>query len=178
MSRRKNLKRAVDVAASLRALDAGSHMLITGSVGGHDETAAAQSIELQAYIAERGLRDHVSVVSVRPGASGHVSRDDTTSLIALADVVLLTSDQEGFLLPVLEAALCGVPAIIPALPAVAWAESFARLFRPDADAETIARLILEAAAEGPSRARRLARSNYSWANILTSYFGPLLNGPR
>jgi glycosyltransferase involved in cell wall biosynthesis len=151
-------------------------VLITGSVGGHDETAEAQSIALEAYIEERRLRDCVSVVSALPGASGQVTRDDTTSLIALADVVLLTSDQEGFLLPALEAALHRVPVVVPALPAVAWAESFARQYSPDADDDTIARLILTAAAESPARAHRLARSDYSWPSILIRHFAPLVNG--
>jgi len=176
MCRRKNLKRAVDVAASLRALDEESHMIITGSLGGHDETADAQLADLQRYVAERRLQDSISIVSALPGVPGCVSRDATTSLIGISDVVLLTSDQEGFLLPILEAALHRVPVVVPRLPAVGWASAVARLYDRDADSSEIARLVLEAAAQPAGKAHRLARTRYSWQNILTTHFAQILNG--
>jgi glycosyltransferase involved in cell wall biosynthesis len=174
MCKRKNLKRAIDVAARLRALDPESHMVITGSLGGHDETADTQLADLQAYVAERHLQDAISIVSALPGMSGHVSRDATTSLIGIADVVLLTSDQEGFLLPVLEAALYRAPVVVPRLPSVGWASSVACLYDPDADSRVVAELVLEAAAEPAGKAHRLARTRYSWQNILTTDFAQLL----
>jgi glycosyltransferase involved in cell wall biosynthesis len=176
MCKRKNLKRAVDVAASLGALDANCHMIITGSLGGHDETADTQLADLQAYVAERQLQDSISIASALPGMSGRVSRDATTSLIGISDVVLLTSVQEGFLLPILEAALYRAPVVVPRLPAVDWASSVARLYEPDADSSVVATLVLEAAAQPAGKAHRFARTHYSWQNILTTHFAELLNG--
>jgi glycosyltransferase involved in cell wall biosynthesis len=105
---------------------------------------------------------------------------ERTALAALyrrARLVLLTSEAEGFGLPVIEALACGAAVVASDLPVLREVGGEAVVYRPVADVpawvEAVGRILADPAA-APDRARRLARAGlYSWdahaRTILAAY---------
>ncbi len=100
----KNRPRAVEVVHALRARGTAAHLVLVGGEG----TDAAR---LAATVARLGASPYVHDVGMRP---------DAVSLMAEADVVILTSDREGLPGVVLEALSVGTPVVATALPGVQY----------------------------------------------------------
>jgi glycosyltransferase involved in cell wall biosynthesis len=100
------------------------------------------------------------------------------SLYAMADALLLPSQEEGFGIPMLEAGLFRLPIFcsdIPALRATGRAE--AHYFSPEAHPELVAALIGQVLlVDRAFRMRRRARSEYRWERIVHDRVIPLIEG--
>ncbi len=97
-----------------------------------------------------------------------LTRREIAALYRGAAAVLLTSEAEGFGLPVIEALACGARVVASDLPALREVGGAAAVYCPVGDVaawgEAVSRLLLDPAA-GPDRAARLAQaSRFSWAN--------------
>jgi glycosyltransferase involved in cell wall biosynthesis len=171
---RKNLELAIGVLAALRPTSPGARLVITGAIDPHDGASAAYLGRLRSMADDLGVSAAVALLSdVAPAReAGHVVRD----LFQLADALLLTSRDEGFGLPLLEAAVARLPVVCPAIPAlVELAGDDATLFSPDAAPAEVARL-LEARLAG-DEAHRLAvriRTERSWPVVYRSWIEPLI----
>lgn len=97
----KRIDRLIAAVDSLRATFPQVRALVLG--GG------ALEGELRADIAHRGLENHVTLV-------GRIPYPDVRAIMAAADVVTLTSEQEGLALSVIEAMSVGRPVIAPRIP--------------------------------------------------------------
>lgn len=97
-------------------------------------------------------------------------------LYRLADALLLTSREEGFGIPLLEAGISRLPIFcteIPPLRAIAQDDAF--YFQPETSAEVIAQAIQERLERDPLyRVRCRVRLNFSWEVVYQRQIAPLL----
>ena len=116
ITRRKNLPYAIRVVAAARRLGVDARLVISGPVDPHDALGADHLAELTALREDLGLADVVHILAATAGdpPSDRVMRD----LFNAADALLLTSTDEGFGLPVLEAAAARMPIFCVDLPSL------------------------------------------------------------
>ena len=170
---RKNLELAIAVVARLRDGGNDARLIVTGAPDPHDPSTLAYLDGLRA-IAASSAPGAVHFVGTEPrgGASPRVTAD----LYRVADALLLPSRDEGFGLPLIEAAVCRLPVIcadLPALREVAGRE--ATYIDPDGDPGEIAALIRERLAT--DRSHRLSsrvRRRFDWSAIYERQIEPLL----
>jgi glycosyltransferase involved in cell wall biosynthesis len=117
------------------------------------------------HIDRLGIRDRVVL-------AGRISRTALASLYQRTQAVLVTSDAEGFGLPVIEALACGAPVFASDIPVLREVGkdtvTYCRVGEPDDWAAVVGRFLAHEAAT-PPLSERLARSaHYSWKNHATS----------
>jgi glycosyltransferase involved in cell wall biosynthesis len=101
-------------------------------------------------------------------------------LYSLVDALLLPSRDEGFGLPLLEAALHRIPLICPDIDPLntldnAMAEAPSILFPPDCAPEAIAALLWERLSASPAYQRRKAVAKvFNWTRVIAEKMEPLL----
>jgi glycosyltransferase involved in cell wall biosynthesis len=86
---------------------------VTGPPDAHDPEAGAYAVELEGLADSLGVRAAVHLLS-REG--GRVGDRTVADLYRVADALLLPSRDEGFGLPLLEAAACRLPVFLADLP--------------------------------------------------------------
>jgi glycosyltransferase involved in cell wall biosynthesis len=166
---RKNIELALRVTAELAADEPGVHLIVTGALDPHDEAARLYRGFLRALVAELDVEERVTFVAelVRGAAAAAVVRD----LYRLADLLFLPSRDEGFGLPVLEAAVARLPIACADIPTLrGLAGEGAVLFAPDASPAEVARLVRGrlAADDGYRRATRVRRE-HSWEAVAPTF---------
>lgn len=172
---RKNLELGVRILAAMRAAGApAARLVITGTLDPHDPAAEAHRDTVRSLGAAVGVADAVHIVS---DLVGHTpSRRLVDDLYRAADALLITSHDEGFGLPVLEAGIGRLPVFCTDLPALREiAGPDAVYLDPDAGAASLADRILASLAA--DRAHRLAtriRTTYAWDRIIADRLVPLV----
>ena len=132
---------------------------------------------LQRYVAEMGLADAVTF-------AGHASDDTVASAYAAAEVLVVTSEHEGFCVPVVEAMHAGLPVVAFDKGAIPEVLNGAGVLVSDKDPYTLAAAIGELLADAPRRAtlheagrRQLARLDLeSAADRFVNLLVPLMEG--
>ena len=132
---------------------------------------------LHRHVAEMGLADAVTF-------AGHTSDATVASAYAAADVLVVTSEHEGFCVPVVEAMGAGLPVVAFDQGAVPEVLGGAGALVSDKDPYTLAAAIADLLADAPRRAalreaarRRLAELDLeSAADRFVSLLTPLLEG--
>lgn len=128
--------------------------------------------ELVALAESLGVRDQVQFL----GESGTLSDDDVRSLYQMADTLFFPSTQEGYGLPLIEAALHGVPVVCSDIPAHREVAISATFFSLEEPAELIAAKIRENTAVQARQERRGVMRRLSWERIVRERLEPLLLG--
>jgi len=102
---RKNLGLALQILAALLEIDFRAWLFITGAANGYNPGAKAHFAGLKQQASELGVTDRVRWVNE------HFFVDDAQlrSLYLVSDALLFTTRQEGFGLPILEAAAFRLP---------------------------------------------------------------------
>jgi mannosylglucosylglycerate synthase len=102
---RKNLGLALQILAALLEIDFRAWLFITGAANGYNPGAKAHFAGLKRQASELGVTDRVLWVNE------HFFVDDAQlrSLYLVSDALLFTTKQEGFGLPILEAAAFRLP---------------------------------------------------------------------
>ncbi len=171
---RKNLDLAVRVLAALRRDGDDARLVVTGPRDPHDPASAAHVGELHALAERLGVAGAVHLLSAETpaGLSDRVIAD----LYRVADALLLPSRDEGFGLPILEAAACRLPVFCADLPPLREiAGNDATYFDPDGDPATIAAMVRDGlAAERTDRLALRVRSGFGWRAIYDERIEPLL----
>ncbi|MES2209698.1 MAG: glycosyltransferase family 4 protein [Chloroflexota bacterium] len=171
---RKNLEFAIRIVAEVRRLGDDPRLIITGQLDPHDPTANEYFQGLSALATAVGVADVVHFLAVEQGRS--TSRRVVTDLYRIADALLLPSHDEGFGLPILEAAVSRLPVIcanIASLRELAGLD--ATYFDPAEDPATVAALIRARLADEPvSRLADRVRREYGWPAIYATRIEPLL----
>jgi mannosylglucosylglycerate synthase len=165
ITRRKRLELAMRAAAALAGRFPGLRMVISGPLGPHSADNRDYWAELAATRRELGLERRV--VFLRELGDPHPVDDEMVAeLYQLAAAVLLTSESEGFGLPVLEAGLARVPVVCSDLDVFREvAGDAAWTFPVDAPSEVVADVL--DAALGSRQARLQARAGaYDWSRVL------------
>jgi glycosyltransferase involved in cell wall biosynthesis len=171
---RKNIELALRVLAELRNEFPKAMLLVTGPEGPHNPANATYRKKLLA------LRDELHL----QGAA-HFLADVTPDFIPdpviadffrLADALLLPSREEGFGIPIIEAAFSSIPvfcANIPVLRELGGTD--VSYFGPNTEPPSIARQIsVRLRSEATSRWARRAKHGYAWDSIYALHIGPLI----
>lgn len=183
ITRRKNIELALDVLAEMRTLSGRDvRLLITGPPGAHNPANLAYLSQLQNQQQALGLGDSAHflytlyTLAQQANTPKTLTDDDLSSLYALADALLFTSQQEGFGIPILEAGLAGLPIFCTDLPPLReTAGPDAHFFAPSALPQTIAAEMWSALAENPQfRLRARVRGHYRWQAIAARQIIPLV----
>ena len=170
---RKNIELAVRVLAELRAAGDDARLLVTGAPDPHDPASASLLRQLRSLRSRLGLENAAHFLAEDgKGLAEPVVAD----LYRVADALFLPSRDEGFGLPVLEAAVSRLPVFCADLPAVrAIAGTAATYFAADADPAAVARIVRSRLAADPAYELAVrARRRYDWQRIYREQIGPLL----
>jgi len=174
---RKNIELALRVVAAMRAAGRPSAgLVVTGPVDPHDPAAAgylAALVHLRRELDLEGAAVFLAELLDEPAGEPLVN-----DLYRLADLLLLPSLDEGFGIPLLEAAAHRLPIICSDLPALRDLAGDAALYvDPRADPGRVAARALDRLDrdELATFARRV-RTAYSWEAVYRRGIAPLLEG--
>lgn len=171
---RKAIEVGVEVVAALRASGAPAGVVVAGPADPHERGRDGYLTGLRALAVERGVAEWVWF----PGADLAVGVPDAVmaDLYALADLVFLPSRDEGFGIPVLEAALHRLPIVCTDLPALREVAGEAAVWLPpDASPRDIAARIRERLDTDPvARLARKVRHGAAWDVVYGTHIAPLL----
>ena len=166
ITRRKRLELAIEAAALLAERLPGLLLVISGPLGPHAGDNQGYWDELRQLRRDRGLEQRVVFLS-ELGDPHPVDDEMVAELYQLASAVLLTSESEGFGLPVLEAGLTRVPVVCSDLAVFrAVAGEDAWTFPVDAGPEVVAAALGEALESRQARLQARVAATYDWARVL------------
>lgn len=175
LTRRKNLELAIMSLAALRRELPQAALIITGPPGAHNPANLEYFEQLKALRAQLGVKNavHLLAEQVPDGLPAACVAD----LFRLADALLLTSREEGFGIPILEAGLARLPIFCSDLPSLrALAGSQAVYFLPDANPLEVAGTIVDHLRGDPIYQLRVrVRQEYTWEGIYRRQIEPLLH---
>ena len=171
---RKNIELALRVLAELRNEFPQAMLLVTGPEGPHNPANAAYRKKLLA------LRDVLCLQDAAQFLADLTAEFMPDAVIAdcfrLADALLFPSREEGFGIPIIEAAFSSMPVFcagIPVLRELGGADI--SYFDPDDKPVSIARQIsARLQSEATSRWSRRAKHAYSWDSIYALHISPLI----
>ncbi|MEK7324731.1 MAG: glycosyltransferase family 4 protein [Chloroflexota bacterium] len=176
---RKNIELALRALAELRREMPQAALVVTGPEGPHNPANAEYKRKLFALRDELGLSgaahfvaEHTDTLSGAEGLPDAVVAD----FFRLADALLLPSREEGFGIPLLEAAITRLPtfcADIPPLRDLGQAE--VTYFSPDSDPGIVANLIASRLRADPVyRFAVRTRREFTWEGVYHDHIAPLL----
>ena len=174
LTARKNVELAMETLAVLRRSMPAAAMVVTGPMGPHNPANLGYLERLLALRERLGLEGaaHLLADVLDEPPSDRVVGD----LYRLADAVLFASFEEGFGIPVLEAALARRPvfaADIPSLRELGAAD--VSWFDPSGDPGAVAASIEDRLTRDPVyRLAVRARSEYTWPRIYRDRLAPVL----
>lgn len=165
--KRKNVELTLAVAAALKAQNVSCRFLITAPADPHNN-AASNHYRTHLYSLREQLRVEREILFVSDFFT--VTTADLLSLYALADGLFYPSRQEGFGLPVLEAAIHRIPVFCAQTePLLSLAAERARFFPSEGDPQAIADLLQSIAASELSQHRKHVAREYSWDAIYSKF---------
>ncbi len=171
---RKNIELALQTIAALRPKFPQVKLVITGPPGPHNPANLDYFQRLITMRDELRLKGVVHFLAEL--IDEYLPEVVIADLYRLSDALFLPSREEGFGIPVLEAALSGIPVFcsnIPSLRELAGDNAF--YFSPDGNPVDIAGLIAGNLRANPIfELRTRVRSKYTWERIYTEKIAPLL----
>lgn len=174
--RRKNVELGLRVTAALRATGHDCAYVVTGPPDTHNDDSRDYAGELLAL--RSALTLETDALFLHETMS--VTERDVASLYALADALFFPSRQEGFGLPILEAALHRLPIFCAAIePLGGLLAQGATTFALDAAPAEIARELMARLSSLEARqARRQVLREFAWPSVYRKYLAPLLAAPH
>ena len=185
ITRRKNIELALRTVAAMGDIMPRATLIVTGPPGPHNPSNQNYFEELKRLRAELGLTPMTS----GSGPVAHFLAEivDTYlpapvigDLYRLADALFLTSREEGFGIPALEAGLVGLPVFCTDIPSLReitgdWATRFEANAEPAAVAKLLSTRLQN---DHVFQLRRRVRQNYTWEQIYGNCIAPLLEVER
>jgi len=180
ITRRKNIEFALEVLAALRRESRQDvRLLVTGPPGPHNPGNQAYLEHLLQLRQSQGLERSAHFLHVDlPEPLRDLSDDTLASLYLLCDALFFPSREEGFGIPLLEAAHARLPCFCSDIPALREAGgTHARYFSLNESPERVAALLHESmAAEKHFLQRRLVLQGHTWERLVAERLLPLLEG--
>ena len=178
----KNIEYALQVTAALKEQGLRPKLILTGPPDPHDPGAMAYFRTLQGLREKLGVGEEMRFVfesGPKPGEHFQISLAVVADLYRLADVVFMPSHREGFGMPVLEAALVGVPVVatekIPAATEIGGQHVF-QFSLNQAPEDMAAQMLTWLEETSTYPLRRIVRQRYTWQAIFRRDIEPLLQG--
>lgn len=180
ITRRKNIELGIRVIAALKELGQNPRLVVTGPPGPHNPKNDLYLHELLALREELEVASEVVFLMEKwvdpTGVSRTLSDQVINELYRYSDALFFPSSQEGFGIPLLEAALLHLPIFCSDLePFRQIAADLPHYFRLNESPPTIARFIVEQLSQNPYHLlRRAVIKNNLWDNIFEKEIEPLL----
>jgi glycosyltransferase involved in cell wall biosynthesis len=171
---RKNIELALQVLVELRNEYPKAMLLVTGPEGPHNPNNKAYKHKLLRMRDELNLQ---GVVHFLAEATDEFMPDEVIAdFYRLADALLFPSREEGFGIPIIEAAFSRIPVFCADIPVLReLAGDDVTYFDPDANPLEVAKQVkVRLEAELTSRWARRAKHGYTWEQIYNLYIAPLL----
>ncbi len=143
---RKNLELAIHIIRGIKNLGYNILFIMTGAYDPHEEKAVSYYRRLKYWIKELGVQDNVAILAEYRFSDGKKlvpGRNFIRDLYLMADLLLMTSKDEGFGLPLLEAGLIKLPIACTEIPSFLEVGEDVCFFRLDDHPLTIAGRIVE-----------------------------------
>lgn len=170
--RRKNIELGLRVLAELPA---DTFYLVTAAPDPHQKDGVKYFRELKRLAKELGVAQRVLFLG-EDKRGGVLSDDDVRSLYQMADVLLFPSTQEGYGLPLIEAALHGVPVFCSDIPAHREvAVEGTSFFKLTNSPKGIARKVRTDVRVRQRQLRRELMTRLNWRRITREMLEPLLS---
>ena len=171
---RKNIELALHVIAELRNIFPKVVLLVTGPEGPHNPTNAIYKEKLLNL--RRNLNLEGAAHFLAELTPGFIPDAVIADFYRLADALLFPSREEGFGIPLIEAAVSSIPVFCANLPVFhELGGEDVTYFELSADPYSIARTIADRLeSEATSRWRRRAKHSYTWDSIYIMCIAPLL----
>lgn len=168
--RRKNVELSLRLTAALRSRGLRTCLLVTGAPDPHNGSSQSYANHLLSLRNELQLRNDCYFL----GELFEVTDEDIRSLYLIADALFFPSYQEGFGLPMLEAALHRVPAFCADIEPLRHLPG-AIPFPLNSSPTEIAALIIRQMEAWPANSpRKAVVRNYAWPAVYRKYLAPLL----
>lgn len=169
---RKNIEFSLETVAALRAAGRDAALIVTGPPDIHRAVSAQYAEEMRGVRRRLGLEEHAFFL----GDFFLLEDSEVASLYRLADAALFPSRQEGFGLPVLEAALHRTPLFCPDLEPMRSLPGAQAGVYPEtaAPAEVAERIMRQLDASPPIQARREVLRAHAWPALYRNLIAPLL----
>jgi glycosyltransferase involved in cell wall biosynthesis len=171
---RKNIELALHVLAELRSEYPKAVLLVTGPEGPHNPDNALYKQELFEIRSKLHLQEAAHFLA--EATSEYLPDAVIADFYRLADALFFPSQEEGFGIPVIEAAFSAKPvfcADIPVLRELGGVD--VSYFHLDADPHSIAEQIIQRMeSEATIRWSRHAKHRYAWNSIYRMYIEPLI----
>ncbi len=171
---RKNIELALRVLAELRAGYPQAALVVTGPEGAHNPANAVYKQELLALRSELGLQGAAHFLAeLTPEFQPDAVIAD---FYRLADALIFPSNEEGFGIPIIEAAFSAMPVFCADIPVLRelGGEDLS-YFDPQASPRSIAAQISQRLESEPTvRWSRRARHIYAWNSIYARWIEPLI----
>ena len=171
ISKRKDIPKAIRVLRALRARFPLAHLIIAGSPSPHDASVSLISADLRRDINRLGLTGAVTVLAWEEEFDQNIQFEDSMSVTAMADALLFTSTNEGFLFPILEAGLHNIPIFIPSHDSLlSWASSYAHVYEKSASPDAISESIFKVFHDQNQNRKFQFRTQFVWDDIFYRHF--------
>ena len=170
--RRKNVELGLRVAAALNAAGRNCAYVVTGAPDPHQAASRSYVNDLHALRSELRMEEDALFVH----EESPIDERDLASLFALSDALFFPSRQEGFGLPILEAALHRLPIFCAAIePLDSLLEHGVSFFPLDAEPAQIALKIAACLGSLDAwQARNQVRRQYAWPAVYRNHISPLI----
>jgi len=116
---RKNLELSIHIVRGIKALGYNVLFVMTGAYDPHETRATSYYRRLRYWIQELDLKDHIAILAeyrFKDKSRLVPDRIFIRDLYLMADLLLMTSKDEGFGLPLLEAGMIKLPIACTAIP--------------------------------------------------------------
>ena len=174
ITRRKNIELALHTLLELRNHFAQAALVVTGPLGPHNPRNREYFDELKSLRAQLGLQD--SVFFLAEFSDAFLPDEVIADFFRIADALIFPSREEGFGIPLLEAAFSHLPvfcADIPPLRELGMSDAY--YFSPDENPTVLANAITNYfQSNPPARLAMRARTSFRWEAIYQEHIAPLL----
>ena len=171
---RKNIELALQVTAELRSVYPKAALLVTGPEGPHNPDNALYKQKLLDLRSELHLQKAVHFLA--EATPEYLPDAVITDFYRLADALFFPSQEEGFGIPVIEAAFSSKPVFCADIPVLReLGGDSVSYFNLNADPHSIAeQIIRRLESEATIRWSRRAKHRYAWDSIYRMHIEPLL----
>lgn len=171
---RKNIELSLAVVNVLRQVFPQVKLIVTGPLGPHNPSNQDYFEKLVSIRDELGLASSVHFLAEL--SDEYLPDSVILDFYHLSDALFLPSREEGFGIPILEAAVAGMPIFCSDIPPLHdLADRFADYFSPDGDPHVIASQIDRRLRDLPTfELRARVRASFSWERIYKKHISPLL----